>query len=260
MTSMTHNELVEGLCALGLRGIATDLDRFVDVLQKSKKNDPRGMLAEILRVEREDRAQRSLERRQARSRIGNFKSIDDFDWAWPQSIDRDAIETALKLRFIDEGANIVIVGPHGVGKTMILKNIAHQAILGGHTVVVINAGRLLGDLSSIDSPSKLETRLKYYAQTRLLCVDEVGYLSYDSRAADLLFEIVTRRYEAHKPVVMTTNLAFRDWSTVFPHATCTIALVDRLTHRADILKISGKSWRRKEAQERGGSSLEEDEG
>ena len=258
MTSMTPSELVEGLHALGLRGMAVDLDRFVASLQKAKA-DPRQILSEIIRVEREDRSRRSLERRQARSRIGNFKSIDDFDWNWPKSIDRNAVETALKLRFVDEGANIVIVGPHGVGKTTILKNIAHQAILQGHTVIVTNAGRMLGELSSIDSPSKLETRLKYYAQTRLLCVDEVGYLSYDSRAADLLFEIVTRRYEAHKPVVMTTNLAFREWSTVFPHATCTIALVDRLTHRADILKISGKSWRRKEAAERAGHAVDEED-
>ena len=81
-------------------------------------------------------------------------------------------------------------------------------------------------------------------------MDELGYLSYDSRAADLLFEIVTRRYDAHKAIALTTNLAFKDWTTVFPHATFTLALVDRLTHRADIIKIAGDSWRRKEAQER----------
>jgi DNA replication protein DnaC len=185
--------------------------------------------------------------------------MDEFDWSWPTKLDRDRLETALKLRFIDEGANLVIVGAHGLGKTMILKNIAHQAILAGHTVVVTTAAKMLGELASIDSPSKLESRLKYFAHIRLLCVDEVGYLSYDSRAADLFFEIVTRRYEARKPVVLTTNLAFRDWATVFPHATCTIALVDRLTHRADVLKIEGESWRRKEAKERGNQALDDEE-
>jgi len=114
----------------------------------------------------------------------------------------------------------------------------------------ISAAKMLGELSGIDSPSKLEARLKYYSSIRFLCVDEVGYLSYDNRAADLLFEVVTRRYEAGKSMALTTNLAFKDWITVFPHATCTIALVDRLTHRADILKIEGDSWRRKEALER----------
>lgn len=109
---------------------------------------------------------------------------------------------------------------------------------------------MLGELAAIDSPSKLERRIRHYAGIRLLCVDELGYLAYDNRAADILFEIVTRRYDAYKPIALTTNLAFKDWTTVFPHATCTIALVDRLTHRADIIKLEGQSRRRKEAQER----------
>ncbi len=112
-----------------------------------------------------------------------------------------------------------------------------------------NPGRFT-DLSSIDSPTKLERRLKSYHRMQLLCIDEVGYLSYDARAADLLFEVVNRRYQSRRSIAMTTNLAFKEWTTVFPNATCTVALVDRLCHRADIIKISGESWRRKEAVER----------
>ena len=175
--------------------------------------------------------------------------MSEYDWNWPDDIDRELVERALKMRFVEEGANLVIVGAHGLGKTMLLKNLAHQAVLSGHSVLFVTAAKMLGELSAIDSPSKLERRLKHYSGVRFLCVDEVGYLSYDSRAADLLFEIVTRRYESAKSMALTTNLAFADWDTVFPHATCTIALVDRLTHRADILKIEGSSWRRKESQE-----------
>ena len=239
-------DLGQSLYDLGLRAIGTELESF---LAQVKKAEPMHLLETLVTIESENRAQRSLERRQARSRIGSFKPMADFDWDWAQ-LDRDAIESALKLRFLDEGANLVIVGAHGLGKTMILKNIAHQAILDGYTVLFTSAAKMLGELAGIDSPSKLETRLKYYSQIRFLCVDEVGYLSYDNRAADLLFEIVTRRYEAQKSMALTTNLAFKDWTTVFPHATCTIALVDRLTHRADILKLEGDSWRRKEALER----------
>jgi DNA replication protein DnaC len=253
-----EHELREALGALGLRALSADLDGFLATVAYPRA-EVVAVLDRIVQAEREDRARRSLERRQTRSRIGNFKPIDDFDWSWPTSIDRDAVETALKLRFFDDGANIVVVGAHGLGKTMIVKNIAHQAILSGHTVIFTTAARMLGELSGIDSPSKLEARLKHYAQTRLLCVDEVGYLSYDHRAADLFFEIVTRRYESRKPMIVTTNLGFREWSTVFPQATCTIALVDRLTHRADVLKIQGKSWRRKEARERGNRVLDEEE-
>jgi DNA replication protein DnaC len=160
------------------------------------------------------------------------------------------IKRALALDFVDEGANILIVGEHGLGKTMILENIAHRAVLAGKTLLLTTAARMLGELAPIDSPSKLERRFKHYSAMRVLCVDELGYLSYDNRAADLLFEVVSRRYHAGKPIVLTTNLAFKDWGRVFPHATCTIALVDRLTHRADIIKITGDSWRRKEASER----------
>jgi DNA replication protein DnaC len=139
---------------------------------------------------------------------------------------------------------------NGVGKSMIIKNIAHQAILAGHSVLFVTAARMLNDLIARDSPRTLEARIRSYSRIAVLCIDEVGYLSYDSRAADLLFEVVSRRHAARKPIVLSTNLAFKDWGTVFPNATCTVALVDRLTHRADVIHIQGDSWRRKEARER----------
>ena len=104
--------------------------------------------------------------------------------------------------------------------------------------------------SSQDSARTLERRIKHYCSAAVLCIDELGYLSYDNRAADLLFEVVSRRYASGKPIALSTNLAFSDWNTVFPHATCTVALIDRLTHRADIIQVTGNSWRRKEAKER----------
>jgi DNA replication protein DnaC len=246
---MTTPDLVGELNSLGIRGIAAVLDDFLAAAIKQRFS-PVQLFEEFVRIEKRDRARRSLERRQARSRIGTFKPMADFDWNWPKTIDRPLVERSLRLDFVDEGANLIVVGAHGLGKTMLMKNVAHQAVLAGHTVLFVTAAKMLGELAAIDSPSKLEQRIRHYAGIRLLCVDELGYLSYDNRAADLLFEIVSRRYNAHKPIALTTNLAFKDWTTVFPHATCTIALVDRITHRADIIKIEGQSWRRKEAQER----------
>jgi DNA replication protein DnaC len=248
--STTKNpELADALTEIGLRGIAALVD---DVIARSTKMrlTPVQLLEELCRIERIDRARRSLESRHKRARIGNFKPIADFDWSWPQNIDRPLTERTLKLRFIQEGANVIIVGAHGLGKSMILKNIAHNAVLEGHTVLVVTAAKLLNDLSAQDSPRGLERRLKYYTGVTILCCDELGYLSYDNRAADLLFEVISRRHAAQKPVVMTTNLAFVDWNQVFPNATCTVALVDRLTHRADVIAIKGESWRHKEALER----------
>jgi len=136
-----------------------------------------------------------------------------------------------------------------VGKTTIAQNIAHQAVLQGHTVVFTTAGKLLGELASLDSDSLLRTRLRHYARCDLLVIDEVGYLSYSSRYADLLFELISRRHE-HKSTLITTNKSFAEWNEVFPNAACVVALVDRLVHHAEIVGIKGNSYRQKEAQER----------
>jgi DNA replication protein DnaC len=158
------------------------------------------------------RAKRSLERRLARSRIGRFKPMADYEWDWPKRIDRDAIEAALRLEFL-EGARIVLVAPQGLGKTMIARNIAHQAVTDGYSVLFVTAAQLLLDLAAQDSASALERRFRHYCRPALLCLDEIGYLAYDARNADLLFQIVSRRYE-NKSLVMMTNLAFSDWPTI----------------------------------------------
>jgi len=248
-TATRSPELAQALLDIGLKGAAAVIDDFVARVTKQRLA-PVQILEELARIEALDRARRSLERREKLARIGAFKPMADYDWNWPKVIDRDLVERILALRFLDEGANVVLVGAHGLGKTMILKNIAHQAVLAGQTALLVTAARLLNDLGAQDSTRGLERRIKHYVTAALLCVDELGYLSYDSRAADLLFEVVSRRHDSRKPIVLTTNLAFADWPTVFPNATCTVALVDRLTHRADIVHIEGQSWRRKEAQER----------
>lgn len=257
MTSETrHPDLALALRELALRGLADGLDDFIARVTKLRLS-PTQILEEIVRIEKLDRSRRSLERRQTRGKVGAFKPMAEFDWNWPTAIDREMVERALALLFINEGANIILAGAHGLGKTMILQNIAHRAILEGHSVLVLTAARLLNDLGGYDSARALESRLKHYTQVGVLCCDELGYLSYDNRAADLLFEVISRRHAAKKPIVLSTNLAFKEWATVFPHATCTVALVDRLTHRADILRIEGESWRKKEAKERQGRPLDD---
>ena len=234
---------------LNLRGITEDLDDFLARATK-KRFGPVQVLEEMARIEHLDRKRRSLESRVKRSRIGAFKPMSKFDWNWPQEIDRDLVERLLKLSFLEDKANVLFVSAHGLGKTMLLKNISHRAVHEGHAVLFTTAARMLTDLSGQESMRALERRLKHYAGFSILTIDELGYLSYDNRAADLLFEVVTRRHDAQKPILLSTNLAFSNWTTVFPNATSTVALVDRLTHRADIIKITGESWRVKESKER----------
>jgi DNA replication protein DnaC len=206
-------------------------------------------VAQLLGWEAAERHRRSLERRLRAAHIGRFKPLADFDWQWPTQCDRAAVEGLMALDFLKDASNVVLVGPNGVGKTMCACNLGYQAVLAGHTALFITAGQLLGELAALDSDSALRRRLRLYAAPDVLLIDEVGYLSYSNRHADLLFELVSRRYQ-NKSTVVTTNRAFAEWGEVFPNAACVVSLIDRLMHRAEVVRIEGKSYRQKEADER----------
>ncbi len=172
-------------------------------------------------------ALRSLERRQRRAQVGRFKMLADFDWTWPQSIDREQVEELMTLAFIEQGRNVVICGPNGVGKTRLAQNLAHRALLNGATVRITMAAEMLRELSEAESSRELAKRLGPYVNVKLLVIDEVGYLSYETRYADLMFGLVTRRYTGERPLVVTTNKTFGEWDQIFANAVSVVTLVDR---------------------------------
>jgi len=225
---------------------AADLDDFIARATKARWS-PRQILEEVYQGEARERARKSLERRLRMSGIKRFKPMADFDWNWPKKIERDIIERALTLDFIREGRNLVLLGANGLGKTMIAKNIAYQAVLAGHSVLFRTAAEVIESLQG-DSPELRKRRLRAYARPMLLCVDEVGYLSYDSHAADLLYEVFNRRYE-HRSTIVTTNRAFKEWNHIFPNAGCIVTLLDRLTHHAEITVVEGQSYRVRESEQ-----------
>jgi DNA replication protein DnaC len=238
-------DLQAQLRQLGLTAAAENLD---DLLARATKGRWSGqiLLEELARTELQERSQRSFERRLQRSHVGRFKPIAEFDWNWPKKIDRPTIERALTLDFIPEARNLVLMGTNGLGKTMIAKNIAYAALQAGYSVMFRTAPEILADLHC-DSPQALRRKLNKYARPSLLAIDEVGYLSYDNAAADLLYEVVNRRYE-RRSILITTNKSFKDWNTVFPNATSIATLLDRLTHHADITLIEGQSYRVRESE------------
>ena len=239
-----RDELKQRAAALKLHGLVAHWDEL-----------PEAELPWVQRLiewEEIERRRRGLERRLSAAHIGRFKPLADFDWSWPDQCDKAAVSGFMTLNFIKESANIILVGPNGVGKSMIAQNIAHHAVMQGHSALFINAAQMLGDLAAQDGDNALRRRLKHYAHPDLLIIDEVGYLSYGNRHADLLFNIINRRYEL-KPTIVTTNRPFAEWSEVFPNAACVVSIVDRLVHHSEIMVIEGESYRMREAKERAAS-------
>jgi len=245
-TMNPNDNLHEQLERIGLRTVATQLN---DVLANAARQrwSPRQLLEQLAQIEVAERAHRSLERRLRTAEIRKFKPMADFDWSWPTHIERDVLERALALDFLAEARNLVMVGANGLGKTMIAQNICHAAVLAGHSVLFRTASALLEELHRQTPEGRLR-KLRAYANVSLLCIDEVGYLSFDDKSADLLYEVINRRYE-QKSLILTTNKAFKEWNEVFPNAACIATLLDRLLHHAEVTVIEGSSYRVRESEQ-----------
>jgi DNA replication protein DnaC len=196
------------------------------------------LMREELRVQTEHRAQTALKR----SAIFPLTTMDTYDFDYPKSIDRDLIMRAAGLDFIAEKTNCVFVGPSGVGKTHLANAIGQLACLRGHRVRFTTAADLVNDLVAGQAKNSLQRRQALWASFDLLIVDELGYLSFDSRGADLLYQVLNRRYQRGATIV-TTNLPFKEWGKIFPSAAAASAIADRLVHRGILVRITGKSRR-----------------
>ena len=181
----TATTLQTDLQRLGFSHTADQLNDLI-ALATRKRWSPTVLLERIVADELEEKHRRSVESRLKRARLGRFKPLADWDWNWPTALDRPALERILTLDFLDRGDNVVLVGAHGLGKTMLAKNIAHQAVLAGHSALFTTAADLLLDLNGQETARALERRLRHYTRPTLLVCDEVGYLGYDARAADLI--------------------------------------------------------------------------
>lgn len=236
---MSNDLLLQRAKALRLNGLVENWQDIQDM----------GWVKQLLEWEEVYRSAKSLDNRLRSARIGKFKMLSCFDWNWPKKCERSAIEQWMQLDFLKDATNPILCGPNGVGKSTIARNVAHQSIIKGFTALFTTAAEMLNELAAIDSDSALRRRMKHYAQPTLLVIDEVGYLSYSNRHADLLFDIISQRYEK-KSTFITTNKAFNEWREIFPNATCVVSIIDRLVHHSEIVSIEGDSYRLKEAHEK----------
>jgi len=238
--------LSDQLRLLGLGHTATELNDLV-ARATQKRWSPVVLLEHLVQAELDARTRQRVERRLRDSRLGRFKPIADWEWDWPKQIHRPTVERVLTLDFLTKRENVILVAAHGLGKTMLAKNLVHQAILAGHSARFLTASDLVLDLTGQETARALQRRLRAYIRPSVLAIDEIGYLAYDAHAADLLFQVVSRRYE-QKSIILTTNLPFKQWDTIFPNASCAVALIDRLTHHAEIVAMEGESYRKREAE------------
>ncbi len=228
-----------------LRKLALEL-RLYGLLANWSEVANKAWLPVLLEMERAERARRSHEYRLRNAKIGAFKDRSQFDWKHPSKADRLQEGGLFTLDFIDEGTNVVFVGLGGIGKTMLARNLAYEAVSRGVSTRYTSASDMLAALGGLTG-SMLTQRLRRYTKSTLLVVDELGYLRYDTHLADLLYEVISRRYDAEASTIITTNKAFSEWNQVFEGAACVSTMVDRLCHRVEIVQLEGKSYRAKEA-------------
>jgi DNA replication protein DnaC len=241
----SRDDLFEALKLLGIRAPQDALRSFTAHLTNSRAS-PVEVLEQLVALERRERDACNLARRTKFATLGRFEALDRFDWNHPRTLDRSLYEDLLELRFLDSGENVLFRGQSGVGKTNLAQNLAHSALQKGHSVRFTTLAAALADLSRQESLPALERRLKRYINLDLLVLDELGYLPCDGRSADLLYTIISRRHERRSTVV-TTNLAYKQWGTVFPGAACVAALVDRFAQHCHVIDIDADSWRNKDA-------------
>jgi DNA replication protein DnaC len=240
---MNDNDLVTRLRRLGLRVSHEALAAFLTHVHKSHLG-PTETLEQLADLEERSRASVNLARRTRFACLGSFKTMDRFDWDHPEKIDRPLIEQLVELEFVDRGENALLKGGSGLGKTMIALNIGQAALAAGFTVRFSTLAAALADLLAQESLPAFERRIRRYTSPDLLILDELGYLPCDSRAAELLYNVISRRHE-QRSTIITTNLAFKQWGTTFPGAACVVALVDRFAQHCHRVEILGESWRDK---------------
>jgi DNA replication protein DnaC len=244
-------DLTELLRKIGLRASRDAIEALLTHATKSKLSASQ-TIEELCAMEQREREARNLARRAKNATLGSPKPLDRFDWNHPRSLDRELYEHLHStLDFVRRGDNILLRGQAGVGKTTLAQHLGLRALEKGYTVRCCSLPSALADLMRQESIPATERRLHRYTSPDLLILDELGYVPADSRAADLLFHIVSRRHEK-RSIIITTNLGYKQWTSVFHDATCLAALVDRFAQHCHTVDIDADSWRNKEAQERQG--------
>jgi DNA replication protein DnaC len=208
-----------------------------------KKWDHIQFLSELVEQESNLRRDRCIQRRIKMARFPVIKTMDQFDWSWPKKINQAQIQNLFRLKCIEEKSNIIFISSVGLGKTHIATALGYQACLKNNTVLFTSTIDAVNNLIAAQHAGQLKQELKKYLKPSLLIMDELGYLPIDKNGADLLFQIISERYERGS-IIITTNRVFKEWPEIFNNdSTLTSALLDRLLHHTEAVLIEGDSYR-----------------
>jgi DNA replication protein DnaC len=203
-------------------------------------------LARLIEGETELRLQHATQRRLQAARFPVVKTLEQFDWTWPKQINRAQVQNLLRLQFVEAKANVIFLGGVGLGKTHLAIALGYQACLERYHVLFASAADVINTLTAAQAAHRLKQELTRYLRPDLLIIDEVGFMPIDKHGADLLFQVISQRYE-QGAVLLTTNKAFKNWSSIFNNdSVVTSAILDRLLHHAETVTIEGKSYRMKD--------------
>ena len=243
--NITETQLAEQLAALKLVAVA---EQYVELASEAaQKQWPHvDYLARLIDSEAQRRHQLAIKRRVAAARFPCIKTLDQFDWNWPKKINRTQVQNLFRLAFLKDKTNVIFMGGVGLGKSHLVSALAHEACLQGHSVLFTTAVDIINTLTAAQTVGRLKNELKHYLKPTILAVDELGYLPIDKAGADLLFQVISQRYEQGS-ILLTTNQPYKYWPKIFNNdSTLTSAVLDRLLHHADTLIIEGKSYRMKD--------------
>ncbi len=242
---ISRQTLLTNLDMLKLKTIKDNLDQYINSAT-DKELSHLDFLQQIITEEANEYARRATDRRIYQARFPVTKTIDTFKWSHPTSINRQQIQNFMHLDFIEKNANLIFIGPTGVGKTHLATSIAHHACMNGKTVLFTTAFEMINNLSSAQHNGTFIQQMKKYTRPAVLYIDELGYLPVDKHGADLLFQVISSRYERGS-IILTTNRVFKEWpKDIFNNdSTLTTAILDRLLHHAEVSLIEGDSYRMK---------------